>query len=66
MLTEANSYMIFEFIPILNTDRVANRQLDVNVNQSFIKTVADKVILKEIKIGRVVNFQYIYLTELTT
>lgn len=50
------------FIFILSTDWMANKQFSVNVNQSFVETVANKVILKEIP--RIASIS-VHLTELT-
>ena len=34
---------------------MSNKQLNINVNQSFLETVGNKVILKEIRIPMIAN-----------
>ena len=57
-----DSFLIGYFILILSTDWMANKHLSVNVNQSFLETVANKVILKEIPRSASIS---VHLTELT-
>ena len=43
---------------------MAKKQFNVNVNQSFLQKVHNKVILKEIRIPMIVNVT-VHLTDLT-